>query len=30
MGEDGRRLIEEKYALQVTAPRTAALLQSIK
>ena len=28
MGENGRRLVEERYALQVTAPRTAALLQS--
>ena len=29
MGQNGRRLIEEKYALQVTAPRTAALLRSV-
>ncbi len=29
MGQQGRRLIEEKYALQVTAPRTAELLKGV-
>lgn len=29
MGANGRRLVEAKYALQVTAPRTAELLRSV-